>query len=488
MSLKVAVSAFAHRSARRSTVAQLLLYSGGIALLLVVLAAWIVSQADEPPGGACYWQGCAPLPPRAWSVLGLADVFAVGLLGLGLFVLAPAAVAAAVAAERRAGTLDQLRTTPLTPLGLTAGIVVGAPAKLYLLLAGPLALHVVAGVTGVIPVEALATSLCVLLCGGLASTLFGLAVALAPRQETGGALSALAVAGVLGVGGILTACLAADRHAVTWAFLHPGGALDATMLAHDGLWRWLVMSPWRLPLEGGFEARLALVPFASCAASLALAAVLARACCRKLAAPHLPLFGKLHALVLFAGAAAAALGAWRFSGDEGHEGAVAILFVLVLTPLAAVLGLFAAPTAEAWSLSLRAYRRPRWFADDAPPHALMWTMAGVLALAAAGCLFDGGSLRDREAIALAWALSLVASLPVFVHFVATRYATAAARWAFGAAITAYLVCQAIAVALVTDRERNLGLAYVQACALAAVLLPAWVAVRQHALRKKLLAS
>src|SRR5258706_3747080 len=145
MSVKVAVSAFVHRSARRSTAAQLLLYSAGIAVLLVVLSAWIVSQADEPPGGTCYWSGCTPLAPVRWSVLALADVFAAGLLGLGLFVLAPASVAAAVAAERRAGTLDQLRTTPLSPLGLTAGIVVGAPAKLYLLLAGPLALHVLAG-------------------------------------------------------------------------------------------------------------------------------------------------------------------------------------------------------------------------------------------------------------------------------------------------------------------------------------------------------
>jgi hypothetical protein len=135
-------------------------------------------------------------------VLGLADLLAVALLALGLFVIAPAAVASAVAAERRSGTLDQLRTTPLSPLGLATGIVVGAPAKLYLLCAGPLALHVVAGLSGAIPVESLVASLCVLACGGLASALFGLAVALAPRQETGGALSALAVAGALGTLGL----------------------------------------------------------------------------------------------------------------------------------------------------------------------------------------------------------------------------------------------------------------------------------------------
>src|SRR5205823_3253149 len=163
---------------------QILLYSAGIAVLLVVLSAWIVSQADEPPGGTCYWSGCTPLAPVRWSVLALADVFAAGLLGLGLFVLAPASVAAAVAAERRAG---------------------------------PLALHVLAGATGVIPVDSMAASLCVLVCGGLASTLLGLAVALAPRQESGGALVALGVAGVLGTAGVVAACFAAEPHAVPWA-------------------------------------------------------------------------------------------------------------------------------------------------------------------------------------------------------------------------------------------------------------------------------
>src|SRR4051812_39227484 len=149
MTVGASISAFAFRGARarRSTVVERLTYSAGIAILMLLLAAWIVSaERDVPP----YVRDQTP-----WSVLGLADVFAVWLLGFGAFVLGPAVVAATVAGERRAGTLDQLRTTPLSPLQLAAGMFVGAPARLYLLCAGPLAIHVAAGLFGVISFDTL---------------------------------------------------------------------------------------------------------------------------------------------------------------------------------------------------------------------------------------------------------------------------------------------------------------------------------------------
>ena len=126
-------------------------------------------------------------------------MLALWTLGLAGFVLAPALVAAAVANERRVGTLDQLRTTPLSPLALAAGMIVGVPARLYLLCAGPLALHVIACVAGPLPLSTLVASLAVLGGGHAASCALGLCVALAPRQESGGAFAALGVAALLGV-------------------------------------------------------------------------------------------------------------------------------------------------------------------------------------------------------------------------------------------------------------------------------------------------
>src|SRR5260370_1221551 len=146
MSIANAVSAFTQRGARRATAPMLVLYSAMLALVLLALSVWIVSQASEPPGGNCYQQTpCLPSP--AWRVIGLADV---------------------------------------------------------------------------------------------------MAVAVAPRQESGGALVALGVAGLLGFLAFVACALSSEPHSAGWAFLHPGGALDAAMLQHDGLWRRLSSSSWRI--------------------------------------------------------------------------------------------------------------------------------------------------------------------------------------------------------------------------------------------------
>jgi hypothetical protein len=493
MSVMTAISAFSYRNARRGAVWQLLLYSGGLATLLVLLSAWYVSQADSPPGGTCYWDGCPHLVPMQWSVLALADIFALGVCALGLFVIAPAMVAAAVAAERRAGTLDQLRTTPLSPLGLLAGILVGTPAKLYLLLAGPLALHVVCGLTGVIPADSMLSSLCVLVTGGLASTIVGLAVALAPKQETGGALVAVAVAGVLALGGFIAGGASTAEPSATWSFLHPGGALSATLLQHDTLWRRLAISPWHWQYlnNGSHLAELGMSPLLSSISSLALAVVLGAACCRKLAAPHLPLLSKKSAIVLFAGIAAAAVLPARFIADgptADHNLEVALLFSLVLLPVMAGIGLFATPSVEAWTLGLRREKRLSPFHDDAAPHVTMWAMGLLLALMIGVALTYDDPVHFRAWYSLSWTWWMIFTLPIFIHFGATRYGTAAARWGFGVAIFAHLVCQTVALLLILDRDRNLELTYVRVAAFAGLVVPLWVALRQHALRRRTLAA
>src|SRR5262249_53927457 len=153
-------------------------------------------------------------------------------------------VAAQVAGERRAGTLEQLRTTPLDPLSLVCGLILGAPSRIYLLCVGPLALHIGCGLAGVVPLDTLVETLVGLLSGGVASCLVGFLVALAPRHDSGGALLAAAVAALLGICGLVANVIVADREAVRWGFFHPAGGLSAALLSHAGLWRSMVSAPW----------------------------------------------------------------------------------------------------------------------------------------------------------------------------------------------------------------------------------------------------
>ena len=300
-------------------------------------------------------------------------------------------VAAAVANERRAGTLDQLRTTPLSPLALAAGTIVGVPARLYLLCAGPLGLHVVAALAG--PAAAGRRWSRRWRCSPPAPrprARSGCAVALAPRQESGGTFAALGVAALLGCFAFVTSLFAADHHLVAWSYLHPAGALDAVMLAPNGLWRRMVVGTWGGGFESeGYRLALSLVPLASVAASLVLGAMLLRAACRKLAAPQLPLFGKRQAVALFAltaGAVVAPLIAIDRLCD--FDATAAYGFSMLLLPVVVVVGLFATPTFEAWALTVRGDRRVGWSSDDAAAHRAVWLMLALWAAAVVVLLGD----------------------------------------------------------------------------------------------------
>src|SRR5262249_34487696 len=162
-------------------------------------------------------------------------------------------------------------------------------------------------------------------------------VALAPRQDAGGAMASLGVGAALLVGGIVTHVMAIHSHNVGWAYLHPAGGISASLLQHDGMWRRRASSRWDLSSrpDAAFVARLGLTPNASCASSLALAAMLAAACCRKLAAPHRPLFGKLQSVALFAGVAAGVLAPFRGHFTEwDHSPVMTVVFAFLLLPVA----------------------------------------------------------------------------------------------------------------------------------------------------------
>ena len=496
MSIRTALSAFAHRGAQRGSSASFVVYSALLTMALLALAGWIVpdARAADADALAMWWRsGNTPaIDPSLWTTLALADVLACWLLVLGGFVVAPAMVAAAVANERRAGTLDQLRTTPLSPLGLAGGIIVGVPARLYLLCAGPLALHVTAFVVGPLPLSSGVQSLAVLAAGTAASCALGLCVALAPRQESGGTFAAVGVAALLGLSGLIASAFAGDRHLVAWSFLHPAGALDAVMLLPRGLWRRMVVGPWGGSFDSErYGAALALVPLLSVAASLGLGALWLRAACRKLAAPERPLFSKLQAVVVF-GLAALALLVPLWDGDRTARFDSAAVYGLtaLMLPALVTLGLLASPTFEAWALAARRGGQLGWRADDASAHRAVWLMEALWVLLVMVTLrLRGWHLSGSdETLALGWTTLVALTLPVYLLFASTRYATVAARWAFGVAVAAHLVGQLVAIAIVRDHDaRGFAGTFVTLAGVAAVCVPGWVALRQRALRRATLA-
>jgi hypothetical protein len=363
---------------------------------------------------------------------------------------------------------------------------------LYLLCAGPLALHVVATIAGPLPLATLIASLAVLAAGTLASCTLGLCVALAPRQESGGAFAALGVAALLAVSSLTTSAFASDHHMVAWSFLHPAGALDAVMVSPPGLWRRMVFGAWGGHFDSeGYQLALPLVPIASVLASLTLAAILLRAACRKLAAPQLPLFGKRQAVALFAFAVATILGPLVASDHLGDfDSNAAYGFSALLLPAVVAVGLFATPTFEAWALSLRSGARTRWSSDDAAAHRAVWLMQALWAVVVFVMLGNHRmhSFGSDELLALAWTTLLATTLPIYFLFAATRYATVAARWAFGVAVAAHVLLQVIAIGIVRGGEpRGFGATYVTLAGIAALFVPAWTAWRQHALKVRTLA-
>lgn len=481
-----AVSAFAYRAARRGTALQLVAYSVGLTVVMLLVAAWICgTETAALPYKASLPDGLGETP---WEVLPLTDLLVLGFLALALLVVAPAAVAAAVASERRAGTLDQLRATPLAAGALLGGLIAGAPARIYFMCVGPLAFHVACGVLGIVAPTTLVATLAVLATGTLASVLLGLAAGLAPRHDASGTWVALCVAGALGLGGLITGMLALTQEGSRWAFFHPAGALAAAVIEHDGLGRRLLVSTWNLARfqDAAYGVRLSLAPFWSTLASLAMAALLYRACCRKLGRPHLPTLSKGQALVAFVASAAGLvlpLGGLRPGMSASSLAGVTTLSAVLLLGACTLLVTLATPSFELWAMALRQGQRGAWHRDAAAPHGMAWLMLGA-AMGLIG-LVTGGyqALPERALLALGWIAVVGVSVPCLALFWATRYSTAASRWGWGAALVAYLICQVVAIVLVANRQRHLELIYVQLMAFAGVVVPVWVVLRQHLLRR-----
>jgi hypothetical protein len=137
-------------------------------------------------------------------------------------------------------------------------------------------------------------------------------------------------------------------------------------------------------------------------------------------------------------------------------------------------------------------RRARPCADDAAPHFAVWTMLAAFVALVFVKLGGWGFptlLHDRDFVTFGWGCALAATLPLYLQFASTRYATAGARVAFGAAIAAHLLAQIIAAACMLNGTRDgAETSFVELAAILGVAVPLWIVWRQHVLKRKLLAA
>ena len=381
-----------------------------------------------------------------------------------------------------------------SPLALVAGLVVGAPARLYLLCAGPLALHVVAALAGVIPLDDPAG-----VAGG-ARRRHGAPRARRPRawrwrrgRRRAARSSRSAWRRCSAWSASLPRRFACDRTSVRWAFLHPAGALDAAMLAHDGLWRRMVDGRWALDTSTSraIAGALALVPLASVAGVAGCSArSCSRAACRKLASPQLPLFCKPQAVALFALVAAARRSCRSAPRDRRRASTPAwrlrLLGLLLLPVVGVRRPVRHARRSRRWALALRRRRAAcAGRATTRAPHRAVWLHAGAVRRRCCSVLLgDHRHARPRCAtstlVASPGRCSLAATLPIYLLFAIDALRDRAARWAFGVAVGAHLLFQIIAIGMMHRQlPRRSGRLRRDVGARAAWSVPAWVLFRQR---------
>jgi hypothetical protein len=471
--LRTALSAFVFRTTRGRRGA-LMLYSGVVTLVLAGLAAVIAARANEYGGHV--------------DALALADVFCIFLLGTALFVIAPAMVAAQVGEERRSGTLDLLRTAPLSPTMLAFGFIGGAPSALYLLSTGPLALHVVAGLLGHYPLSVLPESLVVLGLGSLTLMLLAMLASLTITREGGGGATPMLVAGGLGIAAIIASSLASDTPTAAWAFMHPAGALSEIYARFSGPYASAFTNDWRMAhlRESPTWAWLQIEP-AFAAVVYAIGALLLLVAARRALAGDPPArFTKWEAISIFALACVSLLVPLRATTglDTIHVGELAVVSMFLIGPyLVSVVG--ATPSAVAYGAG-----RERPMSERGSP--LLAAALMLLVYAALGIIIIGPHawLEFQTETLAAPAIFVALTVPVYSLFASTRLTTPGGRLAFWAMLTIHFVLQA--PAWVWLAEKGLGGSSVESLlaelgAAFGVILPAVIVWRQRVGDRELVA-
>jgi hypothetical protein len=469
--MTTALSAFSAR-ATRGRRAVLVAYSALVALAILGLSHLIISAT--PDGDLAQA-----------STLGLADMLSVMALGTALFVVAPAMIAAHVAEERRQGTLDLLRTAPISATALTAGFLFGAPGSLYLLCVGPMAIHVAAGLLGVYPIAYLPITLLLFGFGALATMLFAVVVSAAVSRE-GGGVSPLLVTGGLAVAALITTSMSSYPDSMPWAFLHPAGGLAFVYDCFPGVYRDLFIRPWQREqiMQGPLSALLCIQPVFIVALYAAASGLLMSAARRLLSSDPPSKLEKPTAIALFGLAAIAVLVPLRIivKPSEFETGTFyGMAFTLCMPYLACVLAV--TPSATGRRIGARA------FSAVGAPHLTALTLA-ALGLGLMG-LFYGSSITT----ALSWetprALAFIAlalTLPIYALYAATRISTVAGRLAFWAFVGVHFMMQIPAIVGVTESLDGVPHVLARVGVAFGIALPVFVAWRQRVADRALVRS
>ncbi|MEO6953072.1 MAG: hypothetical protein ABI321_14830 [Polyangia bacterium] len=419
--------------------------------------------------------------------LALADMLAMIFVACTLLVVAPAVVAAQVGEERRAGTLDLLRTAPLSPTMLAAGFVVGAPGGVYLLSAGPLALHCVATVFGRVPVASSIEAVLILGVGGVMLMLVSMLASLTMARTSNAGAAPMMIVGVLAMGALISVAMVSGAGSTAWAFVHPAGALASVYEQFPGPFQDALLSSYQLAqLKHGsasawqvIEPLFALLVYAVGSGFMLVAAR------RALAGDPPAQLTKTEAVGLFALATFAVLVPLRATQVGAIEHDLLAISVLSLVPAYVLCVLASTPSAVGYgdgSASGLSSRGAPLTAAALMIATIAFMSLAIFGTAALRVFHTPGALGFSAAFA-----GLALTLPIYALFVVTRVTTTAGRLAIVAALSVHFVAQLFAWTFGIDlayRElqhgeevpvllAHLGMVF-------GIVLPALVAWRQRA--------
>lgn len=232
-----------------------------------------------------------------WSSWGtVLDLQVLGLLAMFLFVGAPSMAAQTILRESNARTMDNLLLTPLSPMSLHAGFVLGALAKLLPWWGPLLALHLFLGASfAVSPLVVFGTSVA-LLVGGLGLASFGAALGLLLRRSQLGLMGGMAVTSLLGLLVGLPLFALFDAQAAPLSALSPASAILNAVLSSPNAWVEAMGPNLRAVYEGRILG-LPIEPLAQSSVFMALLGLLgAHISARRLSDPLAPVVDRRVAL------------------------------------------------------------------------------------------------------------------------------------------------------------------------------------------------
>ncbi len=491
MSLRRTVLAFAARQVSPSAMARHVAVGFFLVGFMLFFARFLCGQVlpIDPSCSPDRWRWDSSCDPMIWRVPALTDLFAVVALTVGLFFVVPAMIAAQLGAERRSGTLEQLRSSPASATALVGGFVLGAPMRVYLMLLGPLAYHVTYGLLGGLSLHALLGSVLVLGLGSVGLSTLGVAAALGPRKSDVSAMQPLALATTLGFSGLIALGLSStfESGPTGLALIHPLGALGATLFGDDNIFRhvFAASAAYNHGGEPAVAAKQAMTPIFFALFMVPFALIIGAAALRRLRDPELPFFGKPLGIALFVVVLGAIVLPFAGLRDTTRNEGIYYLCAYggVLLPLVLILAQLMTPTAERWAIGLR--QAGSLFGDARGPFTAVLVMLLIFVTVISTTFGLGGPAI--AGVGAAWGLFLALTAPIFFLYRSTHHA--GGLFLFGYSV--YLMLELTGMGMLDAMSRGthpLASAIGWTAVAIGLAVPAWLSFRQRQLRSKLLAD